>query len=135
MRRIPSLFAVVVLVGAFAVAGCSSDTTDKAKDTAKSAQEDVEDAAGTGAARIAAEGLRASLKGNATADDEGVRSVKAINDAADELPDDAELSGVDDGDGDGKDDDGKVQVSVGDQQACLTLPATGEDTKVTTGPC
>ena len=130
----------------FGASACSDDTKDKAKDAAESAKEDIgnaadtakenaEDAAGAAGARAAAEALRVSLKGNDTADEKGMRSVDAINQAAEDLPGDPEISMVDDGDGDGLDDDGKVQVSVGDQDACLTLPETGEDTQVTGEAC
>lgn len=136
-------FALALLLAAPA---CSDDTKDKAKDAAESAKDDIsnaaekgkenaEDATGTAAARSAAEALRVSLKGNDTADKEGIRSVKAINQAAADLPGDPEISGVEDGDGDGLDDDGKVQVTVGDQSSCVILPAEGEDTTVEGNAC
>ena len=141
-------FAILLLVlGLFgALTACSKDTKDKASDAAKSAGEDVKTQAGKAkdnaaaavdytAARAAAEALRVSLKGNSTADDKGIRSVDAINQAASDLPGSPDISGVDDGNGDGLDDDGKVQVAVDDAKVCVALPATGENTKVTDGAC
>ena len=136
MRTRPLTFLVAgLLTLAPLAAACSSETADKAGDTIDSAADDAATAADKTQARTTAEALRASLKGNATADDEGIRSVKAINEAAEDLPGDPEITGVDHGDGDGLDDDGKVGVTVDDEQACLTLPEEGEDTEVTSEAC
>ena len=142
-RLLAPAFALTLLLGASA---CSDDTNDKVSDAADSVgsdvsdaagdiREDAEDGAGAVGARTQAEALRASLKGNDTADAEGVRSVAAINEAAADLPGDVEVTGVDDADGDGLDDDGRVQVDQGDQSACVILPAEGEDTTVENGAC
>lgn len=134
-RRLLTLCAAGALLAAPLVAGCSSDTVDKTKDAAESAGDDVASGADSAQARTTAEALRASLKGNKTADEEGVRSVAAIEEAVEDLPGDPDVNGIDDGDGDGLDDDGKVQVTVDEEQACLTLPGTGEDTTVEGGAC
>ena len=134
-RRLLSLCAAGLLFAAPLVAGCSSDTAEKTKGAAESAGDDIAEGADTAQARTTAEALRASLKGNATADEEGIRSVTAIVEAAEDLPGDPEVTGVDDGDGDGLDDDGKVQVTVDEQQVCVVLPETGEDTTVEDGAC
>ena len=142
-RLLAPAFALTLLLGASA---CSDDTNDKVSDAADSVgsdvsdaagdiREDAEDGAGAVGARTQAEALRASLKGNDTADAEGVRSVAAINEAATDLPGDVEVTGVDDADGDGLDDYGRVQVDQGDQSACVILPAEGEDTTVENGAC
>jgi len=126
---------LLLIAAPLLAAGCSSETTDKAKDAAKSAGNDASNAADIAEARSAAESLRTSLKGNDTANAKGVRSVEAINKAAKDLPGDPTVTGVEDTDGDGLDDDGKVGVTVNDAKACLTLPETGEDTKVTSDAC
>jgi hypothetical protein len=135
MRRtaVSLLFASLLLLP-FAAA-CSSDTTDNAKDAVESAKDDAGDAVDTASARGQAEALRASLEGNQTADDEGVRSVSVLEGAVDDLPGDPDVSGIDDSDGDGLDDDGKVQITVDDESACLTLPESGDDIDVTDGDC
>lgn len=152
------LFAPAFALGLLLAApACSDDTNDKVSDAADSVgsdvsdaadsagadlgdaasdiREDAEDGAGAVGARTQAEALRASLKGNDTANADGVRSVAAINEAATDLPGDVEVTGVDDTDGDGLDDDGRVQVDQGDQSACVILPAEGEDTTVENGAC
>jgi len=133
-RRFAPLVAGFLLVAPL-VAGCASETTDKTGDAVESARDDVSTGADEAQARSIVEALRASIKGNATADEKGVRSVAALQEAADDLPGDPAISGIDDADGDGLDDDGKVQANVGGSAACLTLPATGEDTTVKGGAC
>lgn len=136
MRTRPlALLAAGLLALAPLATACSSETADKAKDTVDSAADDAATAADKTQARTTAEALRTSLKANATADEEGIRSVTAINEAAEDLPGDPEITGIDDTDGDGLDDDGKVQVSFDEEQACLTLPEEGEDTEVTSEAC
>jgi len=135
LRR--TTLAVLTLL-AFVVplaAGCSSDTTDSAKETVESAKDDAAQAADDAEVRAQAEALRASMKANDTADEEGVRSVDALDQAVEDLPGDPEVSGIDDGDGDGLDDDGKVQLTVGGSHACVTLPESGEEIDVTDGEC
>jgi len=36
---------------------------------------------------------------------------------------------------DGRDDDGYVQATVGDENACITLPESGDDIDVSGGAC
>ena len=134
-RRLLAALATLLAVGlAFSpLASCSSDTRDKAGDAVDSAKDDAAKAADTVQARTTAEALRASLKGNDTANKEGIRSVKAIQQAAEDLPGDPKVTGIEDGDG--LDDDGKVQVTKDGKDACLSLPETGEDTTVDDGPC
>lgn len=135
MRRsaVTALLATLLLL-VFA-AGCSSDDVDDARETVESARDDAAEAIDETAARGQAEGLRAGLKVSDVADEEGVRSVSAIEEAAADLPGDPEVTGIDDGDGDGLDDDGKVQVTVDGSSACVSLPETGEDIDVTGGEC
>lgn len=139
--------ALLLVLGLFSVVtACSDNTKEKASDAAQSAGEDVKTQASKvkdnaaaavdyTAARAAAEALRASLKGNDTADKKGIRSVDAIDQAGSDLPGDPDITGVDDGNGDGLDDDGKVQVAVDDAKVCVTLPAEGENTTVADGAC
>jgi hypothetical protein len=128
------LAAGLFAMGSFTVA-CSDETTDNARDTIDSAADDAATAADQTQARVAAEALRASLKANGTADDEGIRSIAAIDEAVADLPGDPEITGLEDSDGDGLDDDGKVGVTVDDEQACVILPEEGEDTEVTSEAC
>lgn len=124
----------VALLAAAAV-GCSDEDRAEITSAAEDARESVEDAAGTAAARAAAESLRAALKLDDPSGTATLRDVAVIQAAAEKLPDDLELAGLADDDGDGRDDDGRVEVRVNDQAACLIIPAEGDDTSVDNGPC
>jgi hypothetical protein len=145
IRRFAPLAIVLAMTAPF-VASCSSDTEDNARDTAESLKEDAEDNAETAGseieetgdeaqARTAAEELRARIKANDTANAEGARSIAAIDESLEDVAGDPQLEGLDDGDGDGLDDDGKVQINVESSSACLIIPESGEDTTVESGAC
>lgn len=114
MRRAAAILAVGTLV----LLGCDNDT---AKDVGERAKE----VAGTIGARAAAEAMRASLKTRNLEGNETVRDVTVLKTAADDIPGDPDVGGITDTDGDGKDDDGHVEIRVGDQKACLTVEENG----------
>ena len=141
-RRSAHLFAAALLLGAGGLAACSDDDQDEARDRAEEiaddARERAEEATATATARATAEAIRAGLKANGTADDEGVRSMKAIEEVLEDVedaPGEPEITGVEDADGDGMDDDGRIQVTSGDAESCVILPEEGEDTTVEQGAC
>lgn len=135
MTRAPvALVATAVL--ALSTAACDEETRDKAGDAVESAREDVEESLDEAGARGAAESFRVSLKAQETDDDAGgVRAVDALNEAADDIPGDPEILGIADGDGDGADDDGLVEIRVGEELACVRLPTSGNEIDVTGGAC
>jgi hypothetical protein len=97
---------------------------------------EAEETAEQAGARGAAEALRVSLKAQDTDDDPGgVRNIEALRDAADDLPGDPKVIGIEDGDGDGIDDDGFVEVRVDDEFACVTVPESGDSIDVSGGRC
>jgi hypothetical protein len=143
-RRLATMAAAVVLAVTFASA-CSEETKQNAQETAdalgddaqKNADElgaELEETAGEAQARAAAEDLRVRIKANTTTTTLGPRSMVAITESAADVVGDPEVLAVD-ADGDGLEDDGKVQVNVAGASACLTLPATGDDTTVEGGAC
>lgn len=121
--------------GADQVDEAADDAADDFEDGVDKVGDEVDETADEAAARGAAEELRTRMKSNDTANDEGVRSIAALNESAEDLTGDPDVTGIEDSDGDGLDDDGKVQVDVGDSSACLTLPEEGEDTSVEGGAC
>ncbi|QXC63189.1 hypothetical protein KSP35_10600 [Aquihabitans sp. G128] len=146
LRRRVAPLAIALLAFAPLATACSSDTKSDAKKTAESLKEDakgnadaagdaISDKAGEAAARAAAEDLRARIKANDTANDEGARSMSALNESIADVAGDPEVVGLKDDDGDGLDDDGKVQLDVDGASACVILPASGEDTSVEGGSC
>jgi uncharacterized membrane protein len=126
-----SVIALAV-VGLVLVGACDDDTREKARETAES----VKEKAGEAGARAAAEGFRASIKAQDTNEATGgVRNIEALREAAKDLPGDPEITGIEDADGDSRDDDGYVQAKVEDETACVTLPESGDDVDVSGGAC
>lgn len=115
MRRSLALVAVA----AVALLGCDDDTVENVR-------EEAEDVAGETGARAAAEAMRTSLEARDLDPDQTLRDVDVLDDAASDIPGDPEVTGIDDTDGDGRDDDGYVEIGVGDQAACVTVEANGE---------
>jgi len=85
-------------------------------------------------ARASAEAVRAQLKAADLKNGESVRDMKRLNDAIDRLPGGVTVTGLTDKDKDGKDDDGNVQFTVGNQSACLTAHDNGR-IDVSNGSC
>jgi hypothetical protein len=129
MRRFVA--ALVATWFAFSVlASCSDDAKDKVKDVASTVQDKVGEA-GAGAL---AEALRGALAAKDLPKGQTERDVDVINQVVRDLPGNPDFTGIEDANGDGKDDDGKVQANVGDQSACLNISASG-DMNVDGGAC
>jgi hypothetical protein len=112
---------VVMIVSTTALIGACDEAEEKAKQAG---------------ARASAEALRVSLKAqDSDAGTGGVRNIEVLREAADDLPGDVDVTGVSDGNGDGIDDDGLVEVSVDDEFACVTLPESGDKIDVSGGRC
>jgi hypothetical protein len=124
MKRYGQVLAAFVLC--LALASCSDETEDKVREAARSAGRDVDNAIDATAAAAAAEAMRGVLMAKDLPDGKTVRHVDVLTDAAGELPGDPTVTSIEDGDGDGKDDDGKVGIVVGGQRACLTVQDNGE---------
>lgn len=127
------LLGAALLLPAGVLAGCSDSQKDDIRSSASSLQSQASDAASAAAPRAAAEAMRASLVADRTAGTnagngttpENPRSVNRLDEAADNVPGNPTISGIEDKDGDGNDDDGKVQFQVDDNYACLTVGTDG----------
>jgi hypothetical protein len=127
--RTPRLaVAAVALVSMVTLGiGCSKSTTDAAKKTAENAANDIKQGTAVGIADV----LRTAIKHEASDKHQPPRSLTVIDAAIHDIPGTPDVLGVVDANHDGLDDDGKVEVKVGDQYACLTIPQQGDayDTK------
>lgn len=122
--RRPWLLLVTLLVAGLVAAGCGDDDDNAdASDDVDNAVEDVAESAG---ARTVAEALRTTLVAEDLNDDEHPRDVAVIEEAVADLPGEPEVTGIEDTDGDGQDDDGNVEVHVDDEVACVSIAANGE---------
>ena len=133
MRLIITLLALLGLVAASC--GDDDDGGDNADDEAQELEEDAEDLIQEGGARAAAETVRASLVARNLDEDEHLRDVAVLEEAIDNVPGGPEVSGLDDGDGDGRDDDGRLQLKVGDESACVAVSEDGQTVDVEGGAC
>jgi hypothetical protein len=99
---------------------------------AKAADDGIK--AGTNAvARVQAEAFRLQVKNLASNDAGRWTSVTVLQQAAKDLPGKPTVSGITDANGDGKDDDGKVEIAVDQSEACVAL--SGADIDVSSGGC
>lgn len=120
------LFAALAAV-ALVLPACGDDSD------AGSVVDRAGDAVSQTAARAQAEALRGLLKTRADDDATRYRTVTVLNEAIKDLPGDTTVTGVADTDGDGLDDDGRVQVTMNGESACLAV--SGTNTTVTNGAC
>lgn len=130
MRNLARLLAVPALVAlAPLLAGCGDDDNDGESIADEAAQ--LADSAG---AVAVAEALHAILVADDLGDESERRNVDVLREAVDDLPGDPEVVGIADEDGDGRDDDGRVEVRVDDEAACVAI-ATNGDTDVHDRAC
>jgi hypothetical protein len=81
------------------------------------------------------EAMRAELKATQLKDGQTIRDLSVLHSAAANLPGSPAVTGlVDAANHDGKDDDGKVDIAVGAQHACVTTNDNGR-VDVTDGAC
>jgi hypothetical protein len=123
--RFARRLAAVPLALALAVAGCGDDGDPDDADSDGVVDEAEELAEGVGAYAVA-QSLRASLAAQDLDDDADRRNVDVLEGAVDDLPGEPEVSGIEDTTGDGRDDDGRVGVRVGEEEACLTVGEDGD---------
>jgi hypothetical protein len=145
MRRWWSCVALSVAL-AGVVGACSdedrADVSQRAEEAltdarqrAREAADAVEQAGDRAGARAVAEAIRAALVVENLEADQNVRDVDVLREAVGDVPGDPQVSGIDDANGDGRDDDGKIEVAVDAERACLTLPDGGGDIDVAAQAC
>jgi hypothetical protein len=124
-----------LLLGSLFVAACSDDTKDQAREAAESAAEDADDFVDSSSAQAIAAALQASIEADDRYEDEGPRSMAVLQENIDDLPGEPEVVEVVDSDGDGLDDDGRVEVRVDDDASCLSLGEVGEGIDISDDAC
>lgn len=131
-RRLGALIALLVLAAGLAT-GCGDDDgsgTGSTDDRDQSPGEVLESAG----ARGVAEAVRVALVEDDLQPDQHERDVDVIEESIEDLPVDPDVEGLVDDDGDGRDDDGKVEVHVNSEAACMSIAMDG-DVEVTGGAC
>lgn len=130
-RRATVLVSLLATLGPIATGCGDDDGADDAEELGREVDESLEE----GGVRVAAETVRVSLSARELGEDEHLRDVSIIEDVTEDVPGDPEVVGLQDGDGDGRDDDGRVELRVGDESACLSVSRDGEDVDVEGGGC
>jgi hypothetical protein len=133
VTRRPRRTRTALLGGALAVTLLFAACGDDAKDTADSIKDQVGSAANTALARTQAETLRASIKAKGDGNADKYLSIAMLTEAAKSLPGNTTVNGITDANGDGKDDDGKMEVVVNDATVCVKI--SGTNTEVDDGAC
>jgi hypothetical protein len=113
------------------LAACGDD--GGASSTANSVKNAAAGAVNQGAARIQAEALRGLIKEKADNKSEQYLSMTVLENAVDALPGDPTVSGLTDANNDGKDDDGKMEVQMNGENACVSI--SGKDINVDNNAC
>jgi hypothetical protein len=116
--------AMVAMLLTLGACGDSTSVSDKARsaaDEARSAADDVRTKADEALARGQAEALRERVKDLANGDTGKWRDIALLRQAAKDLPGSPDVTGVVDDNGDGKDDDGHVEIVVNDSRACVAI--------------
>ena len=120
----------VAAASALWISACGDDssTADKARDAAR----EVDDAVDAGIARGQAEILRQRAKDHVRAG-ETLDSMSVLQEAARDLPRSPTVTGLGDLNGDGRDDDGRLEIAIDDSYACVVI--VGSDIDVTGARC
>lgn len=108
------LALVLGFVGVLFAGACGDDDNANLRERA-------EDVAGSAGARAAAEVMRGALEAQDLDNGKTLRDVGVLRENADDVPGDPTVEGIVDANGDGEDDDGKVELRVGDQAACVIV--------------
>lgn len=139
-------WAVVVAVAFAALTACTVDEggaviqdaeefVEDARRRAREAAHDVEEAGEQVGARAVAEAIRAALIVEDLETGEPLRDIDVLHRAVDAIPGAPQVSGIEDADGDGRDDDGRLEVAANDELACVSVPAGGGDIDVRSDAC
>jgi hypothetical protein len=129
--RIPLRTLSLCLTIGLTVAACGDD--GGASSTANSLKDQATGAINQGAARVQAEALRALIKEKADNKSDQYTSMTVLEKAIDALPGDPTVVGLTDANGDGKDDDGKLEVQMNGEKACVSI--SGKDINVDNNSC
>jgi hypothetical protein len=120
-RGLRGLIAALPLCIGLVAAGCSSDDDSAGTSGTPNRAKQIAESAG---ARALGEALRVILLADNAFDDHP-RDVKVLQENVNDLPGNPKVTGIEDKDGDGKDDDGNLEAHVYDEVACVSVSTHG----------
>ena len=121
---------ILAIATAAVVTACGDDSS--ASDKARDAAGQVDSAVDAGLARGQAEIFRQRAK-DLVRQGESLDSMSVLQEAARDLPRNPTITGLGDSNGDGKDDDGKLEITIDKSHSCISI--TGSDINVTSSSC
>lgn len=131
-----NLLMLSALASLLLATGCRDDDDGGGpNDTNGDAEAAIEEPLEELGARAAAETVRANLRTRDLDEGDNLRDISVLEAAVEDLPGSPEASGLEDTSGDGQDDDGLVEIRVGNESACLSVGEDNETVDVTGGAC
>jgi len=125
-RKIGRRCLAVAVGSALWLGACGDDSSDSAADRARAAASEVDSAVAAGIARGQAEIFRQRAQDLVRAG-ESLDSMGVLQEAARDLPGSPTVTGLADGNSDGRDDDGKLEITVDESHACVVVAGTTID--------
>ena len=123
-RRIRTGLLTIAVGSALWVSACGDDSSTG--DRAREAAGEIDDAVDAGIARGQAEIFRQRAQ-DLVRQGESLDSMSVLQEAARDLPRSPTVTGISDANGDGRDDDGKLEIAVDDSYACVIVTAANID--------
>ena len=131
-RRRQKKWIALVASAALLLGACGDDSSTTAADNARDAASEVDNAVDAGLARTQAEIFRQRAK-DLVRQGEPLDSMSVLQEAARDLPRNPTVTGLGDANGDGRDDDGKLEISIDQSHSCVRI--AGTDIDVTSAAC
>ena len=131
-RKTRQKWFAVVAAGALWLGACGDDSSSRAADEARDAAGDVDSAVDSGLARAQGEIFRQRAQ-DLVRQGESLDSMSVLQEAARDLPRNPTVTGIADANGDGRDDDGKLEITIDDSHSCVRV--SGADIDVTSAAC
>ena len=131
-RKTRKKWVALAASGALWLSACGDDSSSTAADKAREAAGEVDSAVDAGLARTQAEIFRQRAQ-DLVRQGEPLDSISVLQEAARDLPRNPTVTGIGDANGDGRDDDGKLEITIDDSHSCVRV--VGSDMSVSSAAC
>ena len=131
-RKTRKKWIALAATSALWLSACGDDSSSTAADKAREAAGEVDRAVDAGLARAQAEIFRQRAQ-DLVRQGEPLDSMSVLQEAARDLPRNPTVTGLGDANGDGRDDDGTLEITIDDSHSCVRV--SGTDMKVTSAAC
>jgi hypothetical protein len=132
LRKTRRKWIALTAAGALWLGACGDDSSSTAADKARDAAGEVDSAVDASLARAQAEIFRQRAR-DLVRQGEPLDSMSVLQEAARDLPRNPKVTGIGDANGDGRDDDGTLEISIDNSHSCVRV--VGTDINVTSAAC